>query len=70
MPRHLGLTGLGFAVTFGSVVGFVLACVGPKSDLWWPDRPHGRFNPSPSVILAVGIPVGIALVVVGELVAH
>ena len=35
----------------GSIGGFVGACVGPRSKLWWPDQPHGRFNPSPTAIL-------------------
>ena len=60
------LFGIGAVVIFGSIGGFLLACVGPKSDLWWPARP-GR-KPSPGVILKIGIPLGIVLMVVGLLV--
>jgi len=58
---------VGALVIFASVGAFLLACVGPKSDLWWPDRP-GRPLPNPGAILKIGIPFGVVLMVVGLLV--
>jgi len=63
------LISTGFVVIFGSVVGFVLGCIGPASELWWPDRPNGRGRPSPTALLKFGVPIGIGLVIVGAVLA-
>ena len=59
------LIGLGLVLIFAGIGGFILANVGPRSELWWPDRPGNwnRARPIPPVVIAVGI----ALVIIGAL---
>ena len=57
------LFGTGFIVILSSIMGFLLMAIGPKSDLWWPDRPGGPLDPG--VILKIGIPLGIILIIAG-----
>ncbi|HTL86465.1 MAG TPA: hypothetical protein VL856_14865 [Acidimicrobiia bacterium] len=63
----MGLIGVGFGLLLGAIFGFVLKNVGPSSDLWWADRPFRL--PRTRVWLMMSA-VGIALIVLGGLVAH
>ena len=62
------LVNIGWLMIVGSIGGFILRTVGPKSRLWWPDRPEGRCA-SPTALL-VGIPLGIAVIIVGAILTH
>jgi hypothetical protein len=59
--------GIGFGLVLGGIFGFLLANVGPRSNLWWPDRPYRL---PPTSVWAVMSAVGVGLIIVGGFLNH
>jgi len=57
-----GMIGVGFGLFLAGIFGIVLSNVGPRSDLWWPDRPYRLPSTRSWVIVSA---VGVGLIILG-----